>query len=47
MQVLIDGLTVGFVISAGIYMSLTAIGAAIKTVSWLGKRLGIKPYDCP
>lgn len=35
----------GAVLAISIYMVLVAIGAAFKTVQWIGKRLGVKPFE--
>jgi hypothetical protein len=30
--------------AVALYLFLVAIGAALKTVQWIGKRLGVKPF---
>lgn len=38
-------LLAGAVFAAGVYMTVTAIGAGFKTVAWIGKKLGVKLSD--
>lgn len=32
-------------IGAGIYMGITAFGAALKTVQWIGKKLDVNQFN--
>lgn len=40
----VDGLMCGLVFGVGLYIAITAVGAALKTVQWIGKKLGVKPF---
>jgi hypothetical protein len=42
---LVGGLAVGVVIGFGLFCALFAMGAAAKCVQWVGKRLGVEPFN--
>lgn len=41
----VGGLAVGVVIGSGVFCTLFAIGAALKCVQWVGKRLDVPPFN--
>lgn len=41
----LESLAHAAVFAAGVFLTLVALGAALKVVQWIGKKLGVRPFE--